>query len=90
MNVLILRVDGSEHSGEMTREEMRKAIGADSLDGFDLRDGRYVYVDDLGHAKRLPVNAKATALYHSICRPGTTWQIFGDVAIVRDSRGRES
>lgn len=28
-----------------------------------------------------PVNAKATALYWSVCVPGTTHQIVGDVAI---------
>jgi hypothetical protein len=33
---------------------------------------------------RKPVNEKATALYHAICRPGTTHQIVGDVAIFRD------
>ena len=34
---------------------------------------------------RKPINAKATALYHSVCRPGTTHQIVGDVAIVVDA-----
>lgn len=34
---------------------------------------------------RKPVNAKATALYHAICKPGTTHQIVGDVAIVVDA-----
>lgn len=33
---------------------------------------------------RKPVNEKATALYHGVCRPGTTHQIVGDVAIVVD------
>jgi hypothetical protein len=32
-----------------------------------------------------PVNEKATAFYHAICRPGTTHQIVGDVAIMHDS-----
>jgi len=31
-----------------------------------------------------PVNPIATGLYHAICHPGTTHQIVGDVAIVRD------
>ena len=31
---------------------------------------------------RRPVNEKATKLYLSVCRPGTTHQIVGDVAIV--------
>lgn len=33
---------------------------------------------------RKPVNQEATKLYHGICKPGTTHQIVGDVAIVRD------
>lgn len=33
---------------------------------------------------RKPVNTKATALYHTVCAPGTVHQIVGDVAIVRD------
>lgn len=33
---------------------------------------------------RKPLNEKATALYHSVCVPGTTHRIVGDVAIVRD------
>lgn len=32
----------------------------------------------------LPVNHEATKLYHAICRPGTTHQIVGDVAIAYD------
>jgi hypothetical protein len=31
-----------------------------------------------------PVNARATRLYHSVCVPGTTHQIVGDVVIVID------
>ena len=34
---------------------------------------------------RKPINEKATALYHAVCRPGTTFQIAGDVAIVVDA-----
>lgn len=33
---------------------------------------------------RKPVNAEATKLYHRICKPGTTHQIVGDVALVID------
>ena len=32
-----------------------------------------------------PINAAATRLYHSICVPGTTHQIVGDVAVVNDA-----
>jgi hypothetical protein len=31
-----------------------------------------------------PINEKATALYHANCKPGTTHQIVGDVAVVPD------
>jgi hypothetical protein len=33
---------------------------------------------------RKPLNLRATALYHGVCRPGVTHQIVGDVAIVLD------
>jgi hypothetical protein len=33
---------------------------------------------------RKPINAQATKLYHAVCRPGTTHQIAGDVAICWD------
>jgi hypothetical protein len=33
---------------------------------------------------RKPVNVEATKLYHAVCRPGTTHQIVGDVAILDD------
>lgn len=50
-----------------------------------LADGRVMLVDDLGHSKGLPVNDAATELYHSVCRPGATWEIRGDVVIANDS-----
>jgi hypothetical protein len=84
MDVHIIRVDGSEDRVQAPRTQIAELIGADTLDGFSLRDGRYVYVDDEGHFKDLPSNAKATELYWSICRPGTTHVICGDVAIVRE------
>lgn len=34
---------------------------------------------------RKPVNEKATLLYQSVCAPGTTHQIVGDVVIMQDS-----
>lgn len=88
MKVHIIRVDGREEHFETTKGEaiaaIEKAIGADTLDGFSLRDGRYVFADDSGFIDGKPRNPKATALYHGICRPGTTHYIAGDVAIVRD------
>jgi hypothetical protein len=72
-------IDGSDwvHEAEIL-------IGADLLDTVDLRNGRLMLVDDVGHAKNLPDNPEATALYHNICKPGTTHQIRGDVVIGKD------
>lgn len=47
----------------------------------DHGNGRFEIV--CGRANK-PVNPDATKLYHGICKPGTTHQIVGDVAIVRD------
>lgn len=33
---------------------------------------------------RKPVNPEATKVYHGVCKPGTTHQIVGDVAIALD------
>ena len=54
-------------------------VERDPLPGFDFVAER-VPVRPLK-----PANAKATALYHAICVPGTTHEIVGDVAIVRDA-----
>ena len=85
MKVHIIRADGTEESVEAKHSEIADLIGADCLDGFSLRDGRYVWVDDMGHAAEKPINVKATKLYHGICKPGTTHQIVGDVAIIEDA-----
>lgn len=84
---MVLRADGRiEHlPNAPTATEAATLIGADALDGFSLRDGRYVYLDDQGHSKKLPRNAAATALYLAICLPGTTHYIAGDVVIVRQT-----
>ena len=76
-------------------------LGAELLDTVNLRDGRVMLVDDHGYdtvpvttehgvflnpVRALkPVNLKATAIYHSVCRPGTTHEIVGDVVIVNDA-----
>lgn len=49
---------------------------------FDGRPTR-VFERKCVHAKK-PVNHEATQLYWARCRPGTTHQIVGDVAVVRD------
>lgn len=79
---------------------IRRMIGAEVTDSVNLRDGRVMIVDDHGwdtntrtEGNRIivtptqalkPINAQATELYWSVCRPGTTHQIAGDVAIAFD------
>lgn len=87
MNVHIIRTDGTEERLRMPFEKIETAINARGMDTVNLRDGRIMLVDDMGHVlePRPPVNLKATKLYHGVCRPGTTHQIVGDVAIVVDA-----
>jgi len=85
MRALIIRADGSEQYHEVPYVSIRALIGAETLDTVNLRDGRVMLVDDLGHAKGKPLNQRATDLYHGICVPGTTHQIVGDVAIIIDA-----
>jgi hypothetical protein len=83
----IIRADGTETAlvAGMNIREIRNLIGADTLDSFTLMDRVHVvFLDDEGHSKGLPVNEKATALYHARCKPGTQHQIVGDVAILPD------
>jgi hypothetical protein len=84
---IVLRADGSTvQLGEKPSiDEVCKLIGADALDGFRTHDGRYVYIDGIGHMRRGPVrNEAATALYHSICYPGTTHFIVGDAVVIAE------
>jgi hypothetical protein len=84
----LIRTDGTEEPliGPLSMTAIRALIGADVCDHVTLSDRVHVMIlDDLGHKKGLPVNAKATALYHARCIPGTTHQIRGDVVIVPDS-----
>ena len=74
------------------REEDRMRVEILRVDGKreeHVVDKRTVFDDlvaDNGHARRLPRNAEATKLYHSVCRPGVMLtSIVGDVAIVRDA-----
>lgn len=82
----IIRVDGSEQYTKVAGvEEVRKLISADALDGVNLRDGRYMFVDDTGLVDGKDLNDKATALYRGVCRAGSGALIAGDVCIVVDS-----
>lgn len=85
MKVHIIRVDGSEERVDRRFGEIERLIRAHGLDTVNLRDGRVMLCDDTGIAAGRPINAKATTLYHGVCRPGTTQTIRGDVAIVVDA-----
>jgi hypothetical protein len=84
----VIRVDGSEEllASPQTIQQIEKLISADYLDTVNMGDAnRHVMLlDDLGYDKQLPVNQKASDLYWSVCKPGTTHTIRGDVVIVPD------
>lgn len=84
----IICADGTEIAlaERITTAKAAELIGAECLDFVTLADRVHMMlVDDLGHQRGLPVNAKATALYLQRCRPGTDHQIVGNVVIVPDS-----
>lgn len=84
----VIRADGREEplDGPVSMTDIHLLIGADGCDTVSLVDCIHVMViDDLGAYSHLPLNDKATALYHAVCRSGTCWPIFGDVVIVPDS-----
>jgi hypothetical protein len=88
----VARVNGivEVNLGRPTIEAVCKAIGADTIDTVNLREGGrptgvVMMVDDTGLVDGKPANPSATALYHSVCRPGTTHPICGDVALVNDA-----
>ena len=84
----VIRVDGSEElvAERPTIGKIHTAIGCECLDMvlLDPEHEIVMAVDDTGMVDGKPVNPKATALYHSICKPGTVFSIHGDVAIVND------
>ena len=84
---MILRADGTTEPLEAPAglEAVNKAIGHAIPFTVRLPDGWMMLGDDNGIAKRLPVNNAATALYHSVCRPGTTNRIHGDVVVTMES-----
>jgi hypothetical protein len=85
---IVLRVNGSEetHYEKPTLDLILGEIGADCMDTITLdpENQQVMVVDDTGIIDGKPVNPKATALYLSICKPGTQGSICGDVAIVND------
>jgi hypothetical protein len=85
----IILTDGTEtvHPGNIFYHEILKVIGCTGLDVVTLILGpkpTVMFVDDTGMIDGKPVNAKATALYHARCKPGTVHQIHGHVVIVND------
>jgi hypothetical protein len=92
MTITVIRVDGTEEQHVLKLDPddyilgaVHKIINCDCVDVVQLRARKQVMlVDDNGYAKQLPVNPKATALYHAVCRPGTINPIVGDVALVEE------
>lgn len=84
----VIRTDGNEMmlTTKPTIVAIQRAIHADGLDSVTLSSDRtqIMMCDDTGMVDGKPVNPKATALYRSICKPGTLHSIHGDVAIVND------
>ena len=79
----VIRVDGMEtvHQGKVSMAEICKLIGCDTVT-IGRRRQTVMFVDDVGMLDGKPVNAKATALYHAVCKPGNPYSIHGDVVIV--------
>lgn len=89
MKIEIIRVSGITEQMEIGSPRQAfdiigKHIKADCFDTVNLKDGRVMIVDDTGMLDGKPVNPEATKLYHSVCIPGTTHCIHGDVAIALD------
>jgi hypothetical protein len=84
---MIIRANGTVEpiEGPMTPEQVNDALDDAIPFTVDLRDGRVMMGDDNAHPKRLPINEQATKLYHSVCKPGTTHVIRGDVVVTLDS-----
>lgn len=85
---LIIRVDGTEVEipQKPSIAKIHRDIECQGCDAviLDQKNMIVMIVDDTGMVDRKPVNNKATALYHAICKPGTVHVIHGDVAIVND------
>ena len=84
----MILTDGTETvlPGKPDYRQICEIIGCTGLDTvtLNLRDETVMFVDDTGMIDGKPVNAKATALYHARCKPGTVHQIHGHVVIVND------
>jgi hypothetical protein len=84
---VLIRADGKVEpfNRQASTAAIARMIGADGIDVVNLRKfGLVMLVDDTGLIDGKPANPEATRQYHSVCRPGTTQHIAGDVAIVPD------
>lgn len=84
LSALRIRVDGRYEPLPIaiSHSEICAALGGCALDVVTLWKYQAVmYVDDMGYAKGLPVNAEATRLYHEHCGPGARHSIVGDVVV---------
>jgi hypothetical protein len=84
----IIRVDGGEElrCEKPTFDLVLEALGADCLDTvlLDRENWQVMAVDDTGLIDGKPINARATELYHAVCKPGTVFPICGDVVLFDD------
>lgn len=89
MKLTVIRCDGTVEAHEIEPRvaiaTIHRMLDAVWLDTVSLRDGRVMFINDLGHQEGRPDNARATAMYHEVCRPGVTHRIVGDVAVVVDA-----
>jgi hypothetical protein len=92
---LLLRTDGTHidlGADEVPIAQVQVMLNATALDTVSLRQFvpmHLMLVDDNGHARGLPLNRVATALYLHNCRPGCTHVIVGDVVIIEENEERE-
>lgn len=84
---MIIRANGTVEplEGPVTIDQLNEALDDAIPFTVDLRDGRVMLGDDNSHPKGLPINEQATRLYHSVCKPGTTFVIRGDVVVTLES-----
>ena len=83
----LIKTDGTviELEDPLTIRQITKMLNAEFMDNVNLPDHIHVMIlDDDGYIKDLPVNEKATEIYHTKCIPGTTHAIRGDVVIAPD------
>lgn len=87
MHRFILKTTGDrvEVPQPLEYDDAADLLGATLLDVVNLGDGRLLLVDESGHPKGLPDNPEATRLYWTVCRPGVTHRVAGDVLVVPTS-----